>query len=130
VALILFGTADGSQSTPYASPQEDNATRVGTTAGGFATEGLSKGLDQLTGMEITTKIDTSNSSNPRPEVELQIAKDISLQLAFVLGTPPPGTNPDTTYATIDWRFVRNWSLATTVGNLGTTIADVIWQYRY
>jgi len=130
VALILFGTADGSQSTPYASPQEDNATRVGTTAGGFATEGLSKGLDQLTGMEITTKIDTSNSANPRPEVELQIAKDISLQLAFVLGTPPPGTNPDTTYATIDWRFVRNWSLATTVGNLGTTIADVIWQYRY
>jgi hypothetical protein len=81
-------------------------------------------------MEITTKIDTSDSANPRPEVELQIAKDISLQLAFVLGTPPPGTNPDTTYATIDWRFVRNWSLATTVGNLGTTIADIIWQYRY
>jgi translocation and assembly module TamB len=130
VALILFGTADGSQSTPYASPQEDNATRVGTTAGGFASEGLSKGLDQLTGMEITTKIDTSNAANPRPEIELQIAKDISVQLAFVLGTPPPGTNPDTTYATIDWRFIRNWSLETTVGNLGTTIADVIWRHRY
>jgi translocation and assembly module TamB len=130
VALILFGTADGSQSTPYASPAEDNATRVGTTAGGFATEGLSKGLDQLTGMEISTKIDTSNSANPRPEVEVQIAKDISVQLAFVLGTPPPGMNPDTTYASIDWRFVRNWSLETTFGNLGSTIADVIWQYRY
>ncbi len=130
VALILFGTADGSQSTPYATPSEDNATRVGTTAGGFATEGLSKGLDQLTGMEISTKIDTSNSSNPRPEVEMQIAKDISVQLAFVLGTPPPGMNPDTTYASIDWRFVRNWSLETTFGNLGSTMADIIWQYRY
>jgi translocation and assembly module TamB len=130
VALILFGTADGSQSTPYASPAEDNATRVGTTAGGFATEGLSKGLDQLTGMEITTKIDTSDSANPRPEVEMQIAKDISVQLAFVLGTPPPGTNPDTTYASIDWRFIHNWSLETTFGNLGSTIADVVWQYRY
>jgi translocation and assembly module TamB len=130
VALIMFGTADGSQSTPYASPSEDNATRVGTAAGGFATEGLSKGLDQLTGMEISTKIDTSNSANPRPEVEMQIAKDISVQLAFVLGTPPPGMNPDTTYASIDWRFVRNWSLETTVGNLGSTIADVIWQHRY
>jgi translocation and assembly module TamB len=130
VALIMFGTADGSQSTPYASPSEDNATRVGTTAGGFATEGLSKGLDQLTGMEISTKIDTSNSANPRPEVEMQIAKDISVQLAFVLGTPPPGMNPDTTYASIDWRFVRNWSLETTFGNLGSTIADLIWQRRY
>jgi translocation and assembly module TamB len=130
VALILFGTADGSQSTPYASPSEDSATRVGTTAGGFATEGLSKGLDQLTGMEITTKIDTSNSANARPEVELQIAKDISVQLAFVLGTPPPGMNPDTTYASIDWRFVRKWSLETTFGNLGSFMSDVIWQYRY
>jgi translocation and assembly module TamB len=130
VALILFGTADGSQSTPYASPSQNNETRVGTTAGGFATEGLSKGLDQVTGMDIATKIDTSDSANPRPEVEVQIAKDISVQLAFVLGTPPPGMNPDTTYASIDWRFVRNWTLETTFGNLGSTIADVVWQYRY
>jgi translocation and assembly module TamB len=130
VALILFGTADGSQSTPYASPAENNATRVGTTAGGFATEGLSKGLGQLSGMDVTTKIDTSESANPRPEVEVQIAKDISVQLAYVIGTPPPGMNPDTLYATIDWRFVRNWSLETTFGNYGSTMANFIWQYRY
>ncbi|MGO9839266.1 MAG: translocation/assembly module TamB domain-containing protein [Polyangiaceae bacterium] len=129
VALILFGTADGSQATPYATAQPDVATRAGTTVGGFATSGLSKGLDKLTGMEITTKIDTSQQ-NPRPEVEVQVAKDISLQLAFVLGQPPPGTNPDTTYATIDWRFMRSWSLETTFGNLGSSIADVVWQYRY
>jgi translocation and assembly module TamB len=129
VALILFGTADGSQATPYATPQPDVGTRAGTTVGGFATAGLSKGLDKLTGMDITAKIDTSQQ-NPRPEVEVQIAKDISLQLAFVLGQPPPGTNPDTTYATIDWRFMRSWSLETTFGNLGSSIADVVWQHRY
>jgi hypothetical protein len=61
---------------------------------------------------------------------VQIARDISLQLAFVLGTPPPGTNPDTTYATIDWRFHKNWSLETTFGNLGSSIADIVWQHRY
>jgi translocation and assembly module TamB len=130
VALILFGTVDGSSATPYASPQADGTTRAGTTAGSFATAGLSQGLDQLTGMEVTAKIDTSNAANPRPEVEVQIAKNISLQLAVVLGTPPPGTNPDTTYATFDWRFIRNWSLETTFGNLGSSIADVVWQYRY
>ena len=130
LALILFGTADGSSSTPYATPQGDNATKVGGAAGSLATEGLSRGLDELTGLEITTKIDTTNSASPRPEVELQIARDISIQIAFVLGTPPPGTNPDTTFATIDWRFYRNWSLETTFGDQGSSVADVIWQYRY
>jgi len=129
VALILFGTADGSQSTPYATAQPAAATRAGTAVGGLATEGLSKGLDRLTGMDVTAKIDTSQV-NPRPEVQVQVAKDISLQLAFVLGTPPPGTNPDTTYATIDWRFLRSWSLETTFGNLGSSIANVVWQHRY
>ena len=129
VALILFGTADGSEATPYSTPPPDVGTKAGTTVGGFATGGLSEGLDKLTGLDITAKIDTSQA-NPRPEVEVQIARDISLQLAFVLGTPPPGTNPDTTYATIDWRFHRSWSLETTFGNLGSSIADVVWRRRY
>jgi len=57
-------------------------------------------------------------------------RDISLQIAFVLGNPPPGQNTDRTFATIDWRFFRNWSLATTFGDAGSSMADVIWQYRY
>ena len=61
---------------------------------------------------------------------MQIARTISLELAVVLGNPPPGTNQDTTYATIDWRFLRSWSLETTFGNLGASIADVVWRHRY
>jgi translocation and assembly module TamB len=129
VALILFGTADGSESTPHAGPSEDTGTQAGTTIGGFATGGLSKGLNKLTGLDVTAKIDTSGT-NPKPEVEVQIARSISLELAYVLGTPPPGTNQDTTYATIDWRFLRQWSLETTFGNLGASIADVVWRHRY
>ncbi len=130
LALILFGTADGSSSTPYAQPTADGATRAGTAAGGLASGGLSKGIDSLTGLDVETKVDTTDSANPRPEVELRIAKDISLQIAVVLGTPPPGTNPDRTFATIDWRFLRNWSLATTFGDQGSSMADVVWRYRY
>jgi translocation and assembly module TamB len=130
VQLILFGTADGSEATPYASKSPTTGTQAGTAVGGLATDGLSKGLDQLTGMNVTTKVDTSDSSNPRADVELQIAKDISLQLAYVIVQPPPGDNPDLIYATIDWRFVRNWSLETTFGDAGSTFADMVWQYRY
>jgi translocation and assembly module TamB len=129
VQLILFGTADGSESTPYASKSPSTGTQAGTAVGGLATDGLSKGIDQLTGMNVT-KIDTSDSSNPKADVEFQVAKDISLQLAYVIVQPPPGDNPDLVYATIDWRFVRNWSLETTFGDAGSTFADMVWQYRY
>lgn len=128
LALILFGTADGASST--SATTQSSATTAGAAASGMATEGLSRGIDELTGLDVTTRIDTSDAANPRPEVELQIARDISLQIAFVLGTPPPGQNPDKTFATIDWRFVKNWSLETTFGDQGSTMADVIWQYRY
>jgi translocation and assembly module TamB len=129
--LVLFGTADGAQGTPYLPTDQPNgATQAGTAVGGLATAGLSKGLNKLTGIAITTKIDTSRANNPRPEVAVQIARDISLQLAVVLGPTLSGTNADTTYATIDWRFHKNWSLETTFGNLGSSFADIVWQHRY
>jgi translocation and assembly module TamB len=130
VALIMFGTAEGSSSTPYPSRQPDGTTRATAVAGGFATEGLSKGLDKLTGLDVQTRIDTSSSANPRPEIEVQVAKDISVQLGYVLGTPAPGTNPDRTWVTLDYRFKRNWSMETTFGNQGSSIVDFLWQYRY
>jgi translocation and assembly module TamB len=129
LALIAFGTADGSEATPYQPTPTDPGMRAGTTVGGLATAGLSKGLDKLTGLDLTAKIDTSQP-NPRPEVEVQIARNISLELSVVLGTPPPGTNEDTTYATVDWKFYKHWSLETTFGNAGSSIADVIWRRRY
>jgi translocation and assembly module TamB len=130
LALIMFGTAEGSSSTPYPTQQPDGATRAGAVAGGFATEGLSKGLDELTGLDVSAKIDTSNSANPRPEIEVQIARDISVQVGYVLGTPSPGTNPDRTLLTLDWRFRRNWSMETTFGDQGSSIVDFLWQHRY
>jgi translocation and assembly module TamB len=131
LALILFGTTDQSAG---ANPQSNS---VAAAAGGVATQplnhalgGVNQALDKL-GLAggISTKVDTS-TPNPRPEVQVQIARDISLQVAWVLGSPPPGTNPDTTLVTLDWRFLRKWALETTVGDAGTSIVDVLWQHRY
>ena len=130
LAIIMFGTAAGSSSTPYPTQKPNGATQAGVTVGGFATEGLSKGLDELTGLDVSTKIDTTSSANPKPEVEVQIARDISVQIAYVIGTPPPGVNPDKTFFSFDWRFKRSWSLETTFGDQGSSIVDLLWQYRY
>lgn len=129
LSLILFGTQGGSQA---AAPGQGPAgpTRAVGLGGGVATEGLNRAMEDLTGLDLTARVDTSDSANPRPELEFQIAKNISLQIAYVLGVPPPGQNPDKSLLTLDWRFYRNFSLETTVGDRGSSILDLVWRKRY
>ena len=126
LALLLFGTADGL--TPGSQSTSAGTTGAGV-AGSAAAEPLNRALESYGLGGVTTRVDTSQA-NPRPEVMVQIARDISLQVAYVIGTPPPGQNPDPTLFTLNWHFVKQWSLEATVGSLGTSILDLIWQYRY
>jgi translocation and assembly module TamB len=128
VQLLLFGTVDGQAAAakPGQAPGQSSAEGV---AGAVATQPLNRALDQFGLSAVSTKVDTS-SMVAKPEVQVQIAKDVSVQLATLVGLPPPGDNPDRTFVTVDWRFLRKWSLEGTVGNATTTIVDLIWQYRY
>jgi translocation and assembly module TamB len=127
VELLMFGTTGGSQ---YQSPSADPATSVVGTVGGEAAQPLNHALNQMGLGAVRADVDTSNSANPRPEIEIEIARDVSLKVAVVLGQVPPGVNPDHTLLTVAWRFLSRWSLASTLGDAGTTIFDLLWQRRY
>lgn len=127
LALILFGSSDEAGG---ANSSETSGLQAATTAGGFATQGVNKAINDLTGVDATVRVDTSEQNNPKPEVQVQLTKTIALELETVLGQIPFGDNPDTNYVTVDWRFRPRWSLATTFGDKGTSILDVLWQYRY
>ncbi|WP_394842632.1 translocation/assembly module TamB [Pendulispora brunnea] len=121
LALILSGSEEGGGAAT------GQAVGMG---GAIATQGLNKALEGLTGGDtVSVRLDTSNSANPRPEVEFQITRRISLQLATVFGRLP-FDQPDRNLATVDWRFRQNWSVQTTVGDKGTSLLDLIWQRRY
>jgi translocation and assembly module TamB len=131
LALVLFGTTDGLQGQG-ASSADPSTAAFGAGAGvgaGLATEGVNKAISQLTTIDISTRVDTAHET-PRPEIVVQLTKNISAQFAYVLGTPPVGQNPDQTLLTIDWRFLGKWSLETTVGDAGSSIVDVLWMHRY
>jgi translocation and assembly module TamB len=133
LSLVLFGTTTGNVAPSAGgggSVGSSSATGAATLGGGFAAQGLNRAIDDLTGLDVTTRVDTSDSANPRPEVEVRVARDVSVALAHVLGVPPPGTNPDRNFATIDFRVKRNWSIQTTVGDQGSSLLDLLWQYRY
>jgi len=120
VALLLYGAADAT------SP---NAGAAEGVAGGAAAQPLNRALQNMGLGGVSARVDTSDVT-PRADVEVQIARNLSLQVAEVVGVPPPGSNPDTTFFTVAWRFAKAWSAETTVGTLGTTILDLIWQHRY
>lgn len=131
LALVLFGTADGANPTPNSGQQNsDGTTKAAVSAGGgIAAQGLTNALDDMTGLQVTARIDSTDSNNPKPELEFQVSPKVSVAFAHVIGTPPI-TEPDLNLASLEYRFHRNWSLETTIGDQGKAQLDAIWQKRY
>ncbi|NUO47672.1 MAG: hypothetical protein HOV80_02320 [Polyangiaceae bacterium] len=127
VALLMFGSADGS----FGSGQPGSELAQGVSAGGgLITQGLNEVISDVTTADITTRVDTSDSSNPKPEVAVQITSNISARLGVKVGVPGPGDNPDRATITFDWRFIRNWAVSAEVGDQGSTAVGVVWRFRY
>jgi translocation and assembly module TamB len=131
LAIILFGTANGANAAPPPPGRAPNGTTQAATAlgGGFAAQGLTEAMDDLTGLQATARIDTTRSANPAPEIEIQIARRLSIAFEHILGTPPL-SEPDTNLAIVDWRFRNNWSLELTVGDRGKVQTDAVWTRTY
>lgn len=129
LSLVLFGTTTGN-AAPAQGGGAGSASAAASIGGGVAAQGLNRALDDLTGLDVTARVDTSESANPRPELEVRVARDVTVALAHVLGVPPPGTNPDRNFATVDFRLRRNWSLEATFGDQGSSLMDLVWQFRY
>jgi translocation and assembly module TamB len=129
VSLILFGSVDSGGGAAPAS-QESSATKAAAVGGGVATQGLNKAMSNLTDIDVQTRVDTTDSQNPRPELAVQISRKVTAEIAYNLGLPAPGQNPDKTLFILDYRFLRHWSMLTTFGDHGSSIVDFVWQYRY
>ena len=127
LALVVFGRVEGMQP---GGDQADTTTQAIGTAGGFATQGLNAALADITSLDIRTRVDTSSSTNPRPELEVQISQEVAVRIAHLLGEIGPGQAADKTFATVDWAFRPEWSLETTVGDKASTTVDMIWEHLY
>jgi translocation and assembly module TamB len=126
LSLILFGQTQSEQSG--ANTTVNSAASFAGAASAPVNQILG-GLNRtLTKTGVSAKIDTSQA-NPMPEVQLQIARDISVRIGYVIGTPV-FPNQDTTLVTLSWAFAKRWNLEGTGGNSGSAVLDFIWQHRY
>jgi translocation and assembly module TamB len=130
LGLLVFGSQEGLAGSTAPGEQPDPTVRAAGFAGGFVAEGLNKALSGLGSLEVSTRLDTTEAANPRPEVEVRVSNAVSTRLTVNTGVPAPGDSPDRTFVTLDWRFKPRWSLQTTLGDQGSTLLDFLWRHRY
>jgi hypothetical protein len=107
----------------------NDATAI-AIGGSFVTKGLNTVLSAVSPQAISTRIAINPSNNPRPELAVQVARDVTARVGYNMGLPAPGQNPDRALLMLDWRFRRRWSMLATVGDRGSSILDLIWHLRY
>jgi autotransporter translocation and assembly factor TamB len=130
LGLLLFGSEEGLAGSPPPDQQPDPTQRAAGVASGPVTQAINKALAGISALEVTTRIDTSQAANPRPEVEVRLTSEMLARVTVQTGMPAPGEPPDRTLLTIDWRFTPRWSLESTVGDEGSTFIDLLWHHRY
>jgi translocation and assembly module TamB len=131
LAILLFGSPEGSFGAAAAPGQDQSAAaQAAGLGGGYVAQGINKALAGITNVEVATRVDTSQANNPRPQLEVQLTKNVGVQVAYNMGVPGPGQIPDRTLLMIDWRFLRRWLIETTIGDEGSSMIDLIWKYRY
>jgi translocation and assembly module TamB len=119
MAILLSGSAE----------QATGSTAAGI-AGGVATADVNKVLSSVVPLDVTTRVDTSAAQNPSPEVAVQLSPKVMAEISYRTKTPLPGEKTDRVMLTIDWRFLPAWSIATTLGDQGSSVMDLLWRYRY
>ena len=129
LALVLFGSTEGSLGATSGPPQSTGVKAAGM-AGGVLTDSFNKAISGVTAVNISARVDSSQQDGPRPEVDVQIGKNVTAKIGYQLGSPAPGENPDRAMLTLDWRFARAWSLDASVGDAGSSALDLVWRFRY
>ena len=123
LAILLFGGE-----TENVQQVKGNETGEWVLGGAAVTTGVNKVLSSVTPFDITTRV-TSDAQSPTPEVAIRLSPKLTAEISYRTRTPSPLESQDRTLLTLDWRFRRNWSIATTVGSQ-TSVLDLIWRYRY
>ncbi|MEM9876503.1 MAG: translocation/assembly module TamB domain-containing protein [Myxococcota bacterium] len=123
ISLLLFGESgiDGGEG--------GGASTAAKVAAGVVTAPLNQAISDLTSLDLQTKLG-NRGGNDTTEVQLRIARSLSVGFAHLLGLPAPGQSPDRNFASIEWRFARKWELEATVGDAGSAALEALWRHRY
>ncbi|MCS6900160.1 MAG: translocation/assembly module TamB domain-containing protein [Myxococcales bacterium] len=131
LSLVLFGRDPASNARTNLGPSSDihNSLAVG---GSVASTLLNSFLDpvQVFGRRIETRVEATSSRGTSIGVAAEIRPRLWAQVDISTSTQRERQNSDLSTVTLDWRFRPNWSLRTTVGDRGSSLMELLWQFKY
>ncbi len=131
LSMILTGTTGTETAATSSSGSKGNDTSAAAgVGGGVAAVGVNRLLQDVSPINVSTRVDTSESQNVRPTIAVEVARNVTAETSVNTGAMAPGQTQDVYMLTLDWRFLREWSMRTTVGNKGSSVFDVVWRHRY
>jgi hypothetical protein len=130
LSLVLFGRDQQVAATTTGSTDASGSLAVG---GGVATTLINSLLEpvQVFGRRLETRVDTSSAMNTKFGVATEIRPNLWAQVDLITASQQTRLqNQDTSSLTLDWRFRPAWSLRTSLGDRGSSVVDLLWNFRY
>jgi translocation and assembly module TamB len=126
MAILLFGVSG----TGGSDTGQDNSAKGLVAGGAAATDLANEVLAGALPVPVATRLDTSDAANPTPEVAVQISPQVTAEVSYRTSPDVLSQRQDRVCVTVDWKFHKNWSVVTKVGDQGSSVVDLLWQYRY
>jgi translocation and assembly module TamB len=130
LSLVLFGRdPSASTTTPGGPSSTSGSLAVGS---GVASTLLNSFIDpvQVFGRRIETRVESTSHRGTSIGVAAELRPRLWAQVDVSTASQRERQNTDLSAVTLDWRFRPAWSLRSTVGDRGSSLLELLWQFKY
>jgi hypothetical protein len=134
MSLLALGRRDAGSSTNQAQAEQGAAAQTAAIVQGFTGALIGQQLQKALPAQMSLNVQGGqNLGDARISGGYQL-KNLYFEVGYQAGNQQQGPTPSqsqprTTFG-VEWRFVRTWSLVTTLGDTGSAAVDLVWQFRY
>ncbi|MFI5301573.1 MAG: translocation/assembly module TamB domain-containing protein, partial [Polyangiales bacterium] len=132
--LLVLGRRDAGTATDQQSTTAAASAETAAIAGAMSAAVVGGQLQRMlpTNVSLSVRPGTTGVADARVAAGYQWNR-VYFEVGYNAGaqTVAPGaTSQSTTTVGMEWRFVEHWSLLTTLGDTGSALVDLVWQFRY
>ncbi|RYE90380.1 MAG: hypothetical protein EOO75_10255, partial [Myxococcales bacterium] len=131
LSLVLFGRDPGAAVGPTGATGTSNTNSL-AAGGGVASTLINSFIDpvQVFGRRVEVRVDNTLNRGTTYGAATEIRPRLWVQVDVSTTPQRERQNGDLSALTLDWRFRTNWSLRSILGDRGSSLLELLWQFRY
>ncbi len=132
--LLVLGRRDAGSAADQQSTSAAATAQTTAIAGAMSAAVLGGQLQRIlpTAVSLSVRPGTTGLSDARVAAGYQWNR-LYFEVGYNAGAQvvaPGAASQSTTTIAVEWRFIDRWSLMTTLGDSGSALVDLLWQFRY